>query len=202
MGAAKALAAVDLDPIVQALTTDVTAATAQTTLVGLRTSGVALDNEIAAAEAMALDPLVPASVAEDARSQMERLSFSRRRVTAQEEALKRRVAELQTSEERASREAELEAAITERDAIAAQMRERYPVLAQELASLFAAILANESRLADAGRPCESAEAMARGCPGNFMSSAGPVDRLTSTRLLALDPREQAVWRSRAPARLG
>lgn len=96
------------------------------------------------------------------------------------------------------RKAEYEAAAAERDALAADIAARYPVLAAELLDLIDRVAASDRRCAAVNREgtprgspfLVSAEAIARGCIKNFYwpmdRGGGPVMRLRAIAMPRLD----------------
>lgn len=92
------------------------------------------------------------------------------------------------SEAQRAKQAERDAILVERDALAERWQETYPRVVAELVDLFAATIANEERMKAAHIYEASAEAVGRGLQGNFQGSGGYVERITKLKLPALDGR--------------
>lgn len=101
------------------------------------------------------------------------------------------------SDKRASIEAERTAAVNERNAVAERIRKEWPVMADQIVSLFESIEASDARLAACGSQEPSAEAVARGCAANFYDHGMPIKRLTKIQLPELDSVNLA-WPTTAP----
>src|SRR5262245_35658952 len=124
-----------------------------------------------AAEAARLQALNPALCAADvaaARHQMEDAAFKLDRMQEAVRRLGERLREVKTQEEQARRRTAYDAALAERDKLAAELAEVYPPLAAKLADLAARIAANDAEIErvnqkppDGGTWMASAELVAR-----------------------------------------
>lgn len=145
------------------------------------------------ADAASLSPLATRGNAAELRGRANELRFEADRLEASVAALSARVATLSELEKRTAESEERAAALAERDELAADIREHYPRLAAELAVLVHRIVQSDARMA-AGRIYEaSAEAIARGVPGNFAN----VGRLQDIHLPMLNSPKTA-WRLDCP----
>lgn len=102
-------------------------------------------DELARVEARALDPLTPADEVEKAQTDLIRITFDQKRLTAARERLKARLAEVQQAEQDAERRAAYEACKAETEVCAELLRTRYEPLARELADILARCDAVEAR---------------------------------------------------------
>lgn len=133
----------------------------------------------------ALDPTLSDAVVADARQKMEDASFQVERYREAARRLNYRHQEVKTSEEDSRRVTAYEAALKERDELAAQLSAIYPALSVQLADLASRIDSNDrvlERINSRGLPAgmkylEGAEEVARGIRG-YRDSAGNVPRIT------------------------
>jgi len=186
------------------LTTDVTSFEAAGVLAEVHNSLAEADRQYALARGRALDPVAKPESADVDRKLMERLSFERDRLSVAVTQLNDRVAQLQEQEKAKAYQAALDAAMAERDELAARLRDRYPALVTEMVALFTAIAASDARLATLNRKGEplliGAEYVARG----FATHATHVPRLWQSRLVKFDPDEAQrglAWPVPAPVSL-
>ena len=97
-----------------------------------------------AARTKALDPTLAIADVAAARRASDDATFHRDRLNEAVRRLGERRRELKTEEERARRRAAYDAALTERDKLAAELAEVYPPLAEKLADLAGRIAANDA----------------------------------------------------------
>jgi len=136
------------------------------------------------ARLQALNPaLRPADVAA-ARRQMEDAAFKRDRMQEAVRRLAERLREVRAQEEQARRRAAYDAALAERDRVAAELAEVYPPLAAKLADLAALVAANDSQiervnreLPNSSKRIDSAELIARQL-NNFVNGPSNIPRIT------------------------
>ncbi len=190
-------ATAQLDRVRVALTASMSSADVGEALRSAQADLASIDEQLATARQVALDPLSSRDGAEQARATAERLSFDRDRALAAIAALGSRQTAVSHDEITAAAAARRKAAEDERDSLAVEIAERYPVLAAELVSLLSRIAANDARLAAVGISSDSAEAIARGCPGNFYDGGIPISRLIAARLPAFDPGRPPLWTERS-----
>mgnify|MGYP000896417026 CR=1 FL=1 len=91
--------------------------------------------------------------------------------------LTRRLAARMESDQSKARAAERDAILAERDALAGRLAQRWPEIEREVVELLSAIKANDARMQAALIHEASAEAVARGCAGNFMVGPQAMRRL-------------------------
>ncbi len=136
-----------------------------------------------------------ATAAEDeadaAADQVSKMSRKLVRLAAKRDQLQARHDQLMASERRARTVAEHEAVMARRDALVEDLKERMPKLFAELVELLQRIEDNDAECAAAstsyGLPrLEGAEAIARGCPGNFYLQGAPIKRLTKMTIPSFD----------------
>ncbi|MCX5579453.1 hypothetical protein [Kaistia terrae] len=147
------------------------------------------ETEVAHLQRASLDPLVAPDKADVTRDAWERARFDRDRIAAAIVALEQRVAQLARIDAEADKRNAYQVAKAERDALAADLRDRYPALAEELVSLLVRLQASDARLATVNRAIPdgeawlgSAEAIARDCPIDFRSGVSLISRITAARL--------------------
>lgn len=170
----------------------------------------AANRDLRLAEAQALDPLLDADAVGQAWNQAEESKLAARRWAKAVEVLQVRLVDVREVEREAQREKRFTEAVRLRDAVEKDLRERFPALAVELATLLERLEAAERAVAAANRDLPrgashivSAEALARGCSPNL--SIG-INRLTplclATRLPSLDGSASAVGAQVWPAARG
>lgn len=118
-------------------------------------------------------------------------------LAAELEALETMLLERRQSEKTAAIEAQRKAALAERDALAERIKAEWPILTDGMMALLEAIEANEARLRHVGLYDANAEATARGLPGNWYTSAGPIKQFTKMQIPDWDGR-QLAWPRPAP----
>lgn len=144
-------------------------------------------------QARSIDPALTTSEAREARNNAADFEHDIRRLNASLDLLKARRQAILDDESYALRMERYNLAAKERDELVAIIRERYPLIVLELISLIERIDANdtECQSVNRDRPREkpilvSAEAIGRGCPGNFYwdmsKGGGPVHRLSQISL--------------------
>jgi hypothetical protein len=162
------------------------------------------------ARALALDPALCAADVAEARRQMEDAAFRRDRMQEAVRRLGERLRDVRRQEEQARRRIAYEAALAERDALAAELATVYPAVAEQLADLVARIAANDAvierinlkSLPDGAKWLDGTELLARGLRG-FNDGTATVPRITHVmRLPAFKysgrdpytwPPSQQVW---------
>lgn len=97
-------------------------------------------------------------------------------------ALKEKLEEKRNSEKRKTEEARVAAIVAKRDALAAKLKDRMPALLDEMVELLNEIELNDEEIAPLR--LESAEAVARGVPGNFYESYSPIGRFVKMKIPA------------------
>ncbi|GJD52705.1 hypothetical protein OPKNFCMD_5471 [Methylobacterium crusticola] len=157
------------------------------------------------AERDALDPRLSEDAVDRARTDMERAAFADRRLATGLEALNGGLAKARRREDEARRRQTYAEALEARDAAAAALRERYPVLAGELAALMRQVVDADRIVAaaNANLPAEQAwieppEMVARGVAPNGMHRGSMIGSIPQSVVLpSLDPEAQAhgrhVW---------
>lgn len=180
--------------IANALRGDVDSATAGAVLAALDVEATALTGDIAEARKDALSPLLDTKAAAKAKTSLDDLTFRQDRLAAARTALVARVEELRASEQKAKLDAEREAALAERDALATVIRDEIPALTRRYAEIVRELDASDARLSKAGLIFESAEIVARGYQGNgvWQDGRGQVTRLRNAKLPLFD-RPGLAW---------
>jgi len=176
------------------LLNEVPAARVMTALANTKARLELIERETSAAHRAAMDPTASDEQIAKSRAEVTDLAFERERLANAVEHLTERHASLTAGELKASQREEYEAAKAERDALAKEIAERYPAISKELIGLFKRIAASDQRCDAANKHLggaeylSSAEALARGCAGNFLwlPSAINVVRLTSVKLPNFD----------------
>lgn len=136
-----------------------------------------------AADVDSLSPLATAVEAKRLRDEAGNHRFDADRMEASVSALEARVAEMQSAEKRARREAAMADALKERDELAADIAREYPNLVLQVTQLAKRIVENDARLEQAGlKPHEqSAELKGRGLPGWYVQHS-PVHRIQDIKM--------------------
>lgn len=138
------------------------------------------------ARTIALDPALSAADVAAARRDMDDAAFRRDRMQVAAQRLGERLREVRRQEDQARRRAAYDAALVERDALAAELAAVYPGLAAQLADLVAQIAANDAvieginrkQLPDGADRLACAEVVARHLRGGFMDGTAQVPRIT------------------------
>jgi hypothetical protein len=125
-------------------------------------------------EAATLSPLATNAQAQSLRAKATDLRFDADRLEASVGGLTVRIAELKDAEWRRTSEEKRQAALADRDALAAEIAQEYPRVVAWLTGIVKRI--HLSGLGD------SAEAIGRGVPANFVASDGGVMRLGDIQL--------------------
>jgi hypothetical protein len=97
------------------------------------------------ARVRAIDPFTADSEVPASRAEETEATFREERITAAIERLKQRHELAVSREEEATRRAEIEIIKSERDALAEELRDKYPRLAAEIADLLSRVRANDTR---------------------------------------------------------
>ena len=151
------------------------------------------------ARLQALDPALSAADVTASRGAMEDACFERDRMHEAVRRLGARLREVKAEEEQARRRAVYDAALVERDKLAAELAEVYPPLAEKLADLVARIAANDAvlervnqKLPDGKKWLANAELIARQLSSFFDGTADVPRianhmRLPAFRYAPLDP---------------
>lgn len=104
-----------------------------------------------------------------------------------------RLEEARDTDRQRARETERLAAIGERDALAARLKSEWPALEYAIIELLQAINANDARLQSSAPGEESAEAVARGLPGNFWRNGVVLRRLKEVKLPSFAEPNHLAW---------
>jgi chromosome segregation ATPase len=136
------------------------------------------------ARLQALNPALCASDVAKARRQMEDAAFRRDRMQEAVRRLGERLREVKAKEEQARRRAAYDAALAERDKLAAELAEVYPPLAAKLADLAARIAGSDAaierinrELPNGSKRVDNAELVARQL-SNFVDGPSNIPRIT------------------------
>src|SRR4051812_21112174 len=166
--------ALDLDQRIVAAFTDGAMSNDVAELIAEAKASAVLSEEAAErARTKALDPALSATDVAAARRSMEDGGFACARMQEAVVRLGERLLEVRRQEEQARRRTAYDAALAERDALAAELAEVYPVLAGRLADLAARIAANDAvierinlkSLPDGAKWLDGTELLARGLRG-------------------------------------
>jgi len=118
------------------------------------------------------------------------------RLRAQVEQLTARRAEIAASDRRREEAAHKQEAIQRRDALVADLAERWPVIEAEIVALLQRITDSDDEM-KAYEPSSSAEYLARGLSG-WRHNGSPVERLTAIRLPSFADHPWTAWPQRNP----
>jgi hypothetical protein len=145
----------------------------------------------------ALDPLIEDDAAKRERETLVDAELERDRARILLSALADRQRQVEAEERNAARRREYDAAKAERDALAADLKARWPALSAEMVELLRRIVASDARLVgvNASLPAgadrlDAAEAVARGLASNFLlptTPAQPATRLASAMIPRFAP---------------
>lgn len=161
-----------------------------------------LEAESTTARTEALDPLASAAQAAKCRARSEDLRFEADRMAAKLDLLRKRHVNAVAAEKAAAQNAEYDAAVAERDALAKELADTYPGIVDTLVDLLARISASNARLKTinatglgAGRQwLTPAEPHARGVPPNFRDHAGIIPNLVEmVRLPEFGASRHLAW---------
>lgn len=173
--------ALDLDQaVIDVLSKPCTAAHARAVLDRAEEERGSLQTEADAADVASLSPLATRAHALELRGKANDLRFEADRLDASVSALSVRLDELEKGEARSIRRREADAATVERDALAADIAEKYPRIVKTLTQLVQRIHASDARCQAAGLR-DIAENIARG-PLFGLSVLNPPMRLQDIRL--------------------
>lgn len=111
-------------------------------------------------------------------------------MAAKQDQLRARHDDLINSERQKRLRDEYAEVAARRDALVADLREHWPMAAATLVELIARVQASDEEIARINAPSgcdrlESAEVIARECPGNFYASATPITRFAKAKIPAL-----------------
>jgi hypothetical protein len=137
------------------------------------------------ARTRALDPALSATEVAAARRSMEDGAFARDRMQEAVVRLGERLRDVRRQEEQARRRTAYDAALAERDVLAAELATLYPDVAEQLADLVARIAANDAvierinlkSLPDGAKWLDGTELLARGLRG-FNDGTATIPRIT------------------------
>lgn len=117
------------------------------------------------------------------------------------EEMSAKLAAKKSSEDQRAKQAERDAVIAERDALASRIRNEWPKLEAAMVSLLHDIKENDANMARLRIFEASAEAVARNLPGNFRSAAGGFRRLIEAKLPSFANAHQLAWPYAQPRNL-
>src|SRR5262249_4051697 len=164
-------------------------------------AAIASGEEAETVRGRALDPSLCAADVAAARHQMDDAAFKRDRMHEAVRRLGERLREVRAQEEQARRRAAYDAALAERDKVAAELGEVYPPLAAKLADLAVRVAGSDAaierinrELPNGSKRIDSAEVVARQLSNsNFVDGPSNIPRITqhmrlpAFRYAALDP---------------
>lgn len=150
-------------------------------------------------ERIALDVDSSSETAEEARLEHHALQFEVRRLErAVADVLRPRIAEIEADESYARRRRRYEQVKQDTEALAAELREKWPGLEAAMIRLLTRIEENDREREDVNRDLprgcsrlESPEAEARGLPLNFYLGPTPIDRLSRSKIVGFKGRDLA-----------
>lgn len=167
------------DRIRSALTESLSSADIAAVIVDVEADVETLTAKAGEAERVGLDPLASAKDIAAARASAADAEFELKRLNVAAERLAARLEEAKSAEQHARDDAAYDAAIAERDALAADLSKQYPRAARTIADLLARIAASDATISEVNKkrrkgqePLFSAETIARGFP-----QTGPHERL-------------------------
>lgn len=153
------------------------------------------------ANGRALDPRADSIASLAAHQEARKLEFECDRLAVAEQALQGALQAAQKREAETRYAAHHAAVTAKRDALAAELKAKYPKLAAELCDLLRRVEESNAEAASAG--IESADSYARGIPANYSDSAGFYPRLTEVVLPSFGCESRMknfIWHPRDPAR--
>lgn len=131
------------------------------------------------------------ALSDDDREEADRLAQHCRRTakayTTAIDELQAKLEAKRNSDKQKAEEARIAAITGRRDDLAARLKDRLPALLDELVGLLEEIETNDAEIAPLR--LESAEAVARGVPGNFYNGVSPVGRFVKMKIPAWDGRD-------------
>lgn len=150
--------------------------------------------EFARQDAVSKSATATEDAAESAADEAAKLSRRIVRLEAKQQQLGDRHTELENSESQQRVRVEREAVEARRDALAAELAERWPVITAEIVDLLTRLRESDFECAR-HRGLFSAEAVARKCAPSFYYAYGPMLRFERTRLPSLLGRdtEELAW---------
>lgn len=143
------------------------------------------------AAAESVDFVVSEADREEAAAKAGRLDRTIKGLDAEIAKVAALLEERRSDEARRAREAEKQAALTERDEIAARFAQRVPAITAELIGLLKEVKANTERMKLAGVYEADAELVARGIPANGHVQATPVHRFIEMKIPAWENWDRA-----------
>ena len=129
---------------------------------------------------------------EAAAARAERHGRSAKALNAAIDRLGELLNERRNSEAAKAAEEHKAAILAERDRLAAALREEWPAMERRMVELLSQIEANDAAMVAARMHDASAEAVARGLPGNFFQH-GPLNRLTKIKLPSFADGMRNAW---------
>jgi hypothetical protein len=179
------------DRIVAALTGDISIAEISALIADTRTASLVASERAERLRQKRNDPTLRADAAMQARADADKAMFIDERLASALVQLKRRKDELSANEEAKLQRAAFAAARAQRDAMAAELKSKYPKLCAEIVDLLSRLQDCDMAVdaANAVRPrgedlLLSAELVARGLPSFARSVGSDIPRLTRARLPA------------------
>jgi chromosome segregation ATPase len=171
--------------IIGAFRSGVTSADVAALISEAETAAAALAQAAEKARTRALDPTLSSTEITAARRAMEDAAFRRDRMQEAVPRLNDRLKQLRREEEQARRWKEYTTALAERDALATELDEVYPAMAERLAGLMARVASNDAAidrvnrsLPDGAKWMASAEFVARSLSG-WNDGTAPIPRITA-----------------------
>lgn len=153
----------------------------------------ALSTSAAKAMADSLDFTLHEDDRETAATLAERHRRSAQALNVAVDSMVEHLAERRNSESAKATEARKAEILAERDQLAQALREEWPKLERRMVELLAAIEASDAAMAAARINDLSAEAVARGLPGNFYDRGAPLRRLGSIKLPSFADGHRSAW---------
>ncbi len=130
---------------------------------------------------------------EEAAAKSARAARNCQALTAAIDDLERRLAAKQESEGHRAKQAHKAAIIAQRDALAERFKAEWPDIESRIVDLLSAAKANDEAMKAAGIYEPSAEAVARGVPGNFYVGARLIRQLSALKLPAFSNTGDLAW---------
>lgn len=175
-----------------ALSANARAADVSTLIDAVRAELAVAKVELAQHHALAVDCGSDEATADDAADAEHRTSRRITRLEGQIGQLEGRLIEINENEKRRERDEWRATVLAERDALAADLKTEWPLIEAKIQHLLWRISLSDRQCAQTG--IASAEAVARGCDGNFYQAGAPVHRFTQLKLASLDASNQfGAW---------
>lgn len=130
---------------------------------------------------------------EEAAKTADRAKRNSLAMSAAIDELSAKLAAKRVSEEQRAQKAAKTAVIAERDALVDRLRTEWPEMEAKIVELLLAVRANDERMKALQIYEPSAEAVARGVPGNFSEGSINIRRLTDTKLVSFADRNDFAW---------